>query len=126
MTMKHDDIKAIQTAIENLANHPPETPMEKLRAALLVAEANQILADEAENAERLRRRTTLPDNYRVLARKVKAKRDSDPETMWSVFFRHGEGSGHLTGLETVIGAARYREKACELAWSHHTDPDLFE
>lgn len=106
MTKKHDDIKAIQTAIENLANHPPETPMEKLRAALLVAEANQFLADEAENAERLRRRTTLPDGYRIQFHKPTKKRPDDE--LWSVL---------CSGVK--IGSASYRQKANEMAWAHH-------
>lgn len=126
MLKRNENLLKIQAAIENLAEHPPETPMDQLRAALLVTEATEFLADEADRAERLRKRNTLPDGYRLLCRKPKSSKRGEDETMWSVFYRHGDGSGALTGMETEIGAVRYREKACELAWSHSEEPGLFE
>jgi hypothetical protein len=112
--MKNDDIKTLRAAIDDLASHPPETPMEKLRAAMLIAEAEQFLADKIEEADRTRRRTTLPDGYRISVRRPKKRSDLDDE-VWSVFFG-----------DTLIAKGRYRQKVCEMAWDHHGDPGLFE
>ncbi len=114
MLKRREDLSNIIVAIDDLAKHPPETPMERLRAALLIAEANEILADAADGEERLRRRTTLPDGYHLLHRKPKRAADPDAQ-LWSV----------LRG-ETEICTHRYREKACEMAWTHHDEPELFE
>lgn len=99
-------IKALQFCVANLRQNPPADPLGQLQAALLICEVEQGLVDAEEARERQRRRTTLPEGYRVCRRSAR---------VWLT----------LLGIRQVAVNLSKREAHSD-AWEHWTDPEAFE